>query len=122
MKQESSHSGSCYCGSVQFTVSGEPSAVGHCHCDTFRQWSAGPVVVLTLWKSDAVKVTQGADNIGSFAAGPGSFRKWCRLCGGQVFTEHPEKGLTDVYTAVVAGFKPKSGVRVHCQETALLDA
>ena len=53
--------GSCFCGAVQFTVSGEPAGMGYCHCESCRSWSAGPVNAFTLWKPEAVQVTQGAE-------------------------------------------------------------
>ena len=59
--QAKTYSGSCFCGAVQFTVSGEPAAMGYCHCESCRSWSAGPVNAFTLWKPDAVKVTRGAE-------------------------------------------------------------
>lgn len=114
-----SFSGQCFCGSVRFTVTGAPEAMGYCHCDSCRHWSAGPVNAFTLWKPDAVKVTQGADDIGSFNRTPGSTRKWCQLCGGHVFTEHPQMGLTDVYAAVIPDLPFKPGVHVNYQETVL---
>lgn len=111
--------GSCFCGAVQFTVSGEPAAMGYCHCTSCRQWSASPVNAFVLWKSDAVKVTQGADQIGSYSKTPQSIRKWCKTCGGHVFTEHPGWGLTDVYAGVTPELTFKPGVHVHYQETVL---
>ena len=97
MEKGSSYSGSCFCGAVQFTVSGEPVAMGYCHCDSCRHWSAGPVNMFTLGKPDAVQITQGAENIGASSKTPHSYRKWCKSCGGHIFTERPEWGLIDVY-------------------------
>ena len=119
MEKGNSYSGSCYCGAVQFTVNGEPVAMGYCHCDSCRHWSAGPVNAFTLWKSDAVRITQGAENIGTYNKNPRSYRKWCTSCGGHIFTEHPEWGLTDVYAAVIPELPFKAGVHVHYQETVL---
>ena len=119
MGKGSSYSGSCYCGAVQFTVSGEPVAMGYCHCDSCRHWSAGPVNAFTLWKFDVVRITQGAENIGTYNKNPRSYRKWCTSCGGHIFTEHPEWGLTDVYAAVIPELPFKAGVHVHYQETVL---
>jgi hypothetical protein len=119
MEKGKSYSGSCYCGAVQFTVSGEPVAMGYCHCDSCRHWSAGPVNAFTLWKSDVVRITQGAENIGTYNKNPRSYRKWCISCGGHIFTEHPEWGLTDVYAAVIPELPFKAGVHVHYQETVL---
>ncbi|MEZ5829711.1 MAG: GFA family protein [Dongiaceae bacterium] len=119
MSNDKSYKGSCFCGAVQFTVSGEPAGMGYCHCESCRSWSAGPVNAFTLWKPDAVEVTQGADKIGSYNKTPHSHRKWCKTCGGHVFTEHPGMGLTDVYAAVIPGFPFKAGIHVNYQETKL---
>ncbi len=119
MSEGRTHNGSCFCGAVQFTVTGEPAAMGYCHCESCRRWSAGPVNAFSLWKSDAVKVTQGASNIGTYNKTPQSYRKWCKTCGGHVFTEHPGWGLTDVYAAVIPTLPFKAGVHVHYQESVL---
>jgi hypothetical protein len=117
--ENSTYNGSCFCGAVQFTVTGEPVAMGYCHCDSCRKWSAGPVNAFTLWKPEAVRVTRGAENIGTFNKTPKSYRKWCKTCGGHLFTEHPQWALTDVYSAVIPGLKFKPGVHVNYQETVL---
>ena len=79
----------------------------------------GPVNAFSLWDPDAVQVTRGADNIGTYNKTPKSYRKWCKTCGGHIFTEHPEWGLTDVYAAVVPDFPYQPGVHVNYQETVL---
>lgn len=119
MSKRSSYNGSCYCGAVQFTVRGEPVAMGYCHCDACRHWSAGPVNAFTLWKPDAVQITQGEENIGTYNKNPRSYRKWCKSCGGHLFTEHPEWGLTDVYAPVIPELPFKAGVHVHYEDTVL---
>jgi hypothetical protein len=83
---------SCFCGAVQLKVTGEPVAMGYCHCSSCRHWSAGPINAFSLWKPEAVQVTQGADNIGTYNKTPQSYRKWCKTCGGHIFTEHPGMG------------------------------
>src|SRR6476619_4245575 len=45
----STWTGSCFCGAVRFTVSGEPTAMGYCHCESCRSWAAAPVNAFTLW-------------------------------------------------------------------------
>jgi hypothetical protein len=119
MSNGKSYQGGCFCGAVQFTVTGEPVGMGYCHCESCRRWSAGPVNAFTLWKPEAVKITQGADNIGSYNKTPYSYRKWCKTCGGHVFSEHPTMGLTDVYAAAIADFPFAPGLHVHYQETVL---
>lgn len=119
MPPEKTYEGSCFCGSVRMTVTGEPAAMGYCHCESCRRWSAGPVNAFTLWKPDAVKVTRGAEHIGTYSKTPQSHRKWCKQCGGHLMTEHPTMGLTDVYAAVIPDFPYRAGVHVHYQETKL---
>ncbi|HET6655216.1 MAG TPA: GFA family protein [Gammaproteobacteria bacterium] len=119
MSNDTTYRGSCFCGAVQFTVSGEPADMGYCHCDSCRHWSAGPVNAFTLWKPEAVTVTQGEANIGAYSKTPQSTRKWCKTCGGHIFTEHPTFGLTDVYAAVIDDFPFNAGVHVNYQETVL---
>ena len=116
---EPSYKGNCFCGAIQLTVTGEPAGMGYCHCTSCRTWSAGPVNAFSLWKSETVKVTKGADQLGSFNKTSNSFRKWCQTCGGHVMTVHPEWGLTDVYAAVIPGFPFKAGLHANYAETVL---
>jgi hypothetical protein len=119
MSSGNSHSGSCFCGAVQFTVTGEPAAMGYCHCASCRQWSAGPVNAFTLWLPAALQVTKGTEHIGTFNKTPGSSRKWCKLCGGHVFTDHAGFGLVDVYAALIPTMPFKPALHVNYQETVL---
>lgn len=93
--------------------------MGYCHCESCRHWSAGPVNAFTLWKPEALEVTQGIDKIGTYNKTPASYRKWCRSCGGHILTEHPEMGLIDVYAAVIPEFPFEAGVHVNYQEAVL---
>src|SRR5690348_12550949 len=100
MTEATTHTGKCFCGSVEFSVTGEPAAMGHCHCSSCRQWSATPINALTLWPPAAVKITRGADKIGTYHRTERSIRKWCTTCGGHLFAELPASNLVDVFAAV----------------------
>jgi hypothetical protein len=113
------HTGKCFCGAVEITVTGEPAAMGYCHCSSCRSWSAGPVNAFTLWPPAAVKVTKGADKIGTYHKTENSYRKWCTVCGGHIMTDHPPFGLIDVYAATIPSVAFKPGVHVNYQETVL---
>ena len=119
MVTEKSYQGSCFCGEVRFEVTGEPVAMGYCHCESCRHWSAGPVNAFTLLKPTALKITDGADSIGTYNKTPISFRKWCKKCGGHLLTDHPTMGLVDIYAAMIPKLKFATGVHVHYQETVL---
>src|SRR4029453_5771735 len=116
---ENSYNGSCFCGAVKWTVTGGPVAMGYCPCASCRHWSPGPGNAFTLWKPEAVRITQGADNIGTYNKTPQSSRKWCKTCGGHIFTEHPGMGLTDVYAACIPKLPSKAGVHGHHPETVV---
>jgi hypothetical protein len=97
----SDYKGECFCSAVEFTVSGAPAAMGYCHCESCRHWSAGPVNAFTLWDPSALRITKGADNVGTYNKTANSFRKWCKTCGGHLFTDHPPMKLVDVYAAML---------------------
>lgn len=119
MSESKTYPGRCFCGAVELTVTGEPAGMGYCHCSSCREWSAGPVNGFTLWPEGAVKVTKGADNLGTYHKTDRSFRKWCKSCGGHVLTDHPHWKLVDVYAATIPEFPFQPGVHVHYRETVL---
>lgn len=119
MPNESEYKGRCFCGAVELSVTGKPAAMGYCHCSSCRSWSAGPVNAFTLWPPDAVKITRGADQVGSFNKTPNSIRKWCKACGGHLLTEHPGFKLTDVYAATIPDLKFEPMLHVNYAETVL---
>lgn len=117
MTQAASYTGSCFCGSVEFSLNGDPEVMGYCHCDSCRHWSAGLVTAFTLWQPEQFKITKGEDSIRSFDKVGTSARKWCNSCGGHVFIDHPSMGIVDVPAAIIKEFTFSPGVHVHYQET-----
>jgi len=107
------YSGTCFCGSVQLTVEGQPEVMGYCHCNSCRKWSAAPVNAFSLWQRDAVKITRGAERIATFNLTPGSYRKWCMTCGGHLYTEHPGIGLVDIYAATIPAMAFRPGLHLY---------
>lgn len=114
-----SYRGSCFCGSIEITVTGEPVAMGYCHCISCRHWSASPVNAFTLWNPEHVKVTKGAINLGTYAKHPRSERKFCKVCGGHVMTDHPSWKVIDVYAAIIPEFPFKAGLHVNYENHVL---
>jgi hypothetical protein len=119
MPNENQYEGRCFCGAVELRVTGEPAAMGYCHCSSCREWSAGPVNAFTLWAPSAVSITRGADQLASYNKTEHSQRKWCKKCGGHVLTVHPGFGLWDVYAATIPSFPFRPQLHVHYGETVL---
>ena len=113
------YKGSCFCGAVELTVTGEPAAEGYCHCGSCRHWSASPINAFSLWSPDAVRVTKGADGVGVYNKSDLSYRKFCTVCGGHVFIAHPRWNVVDVPVAMLPAFLFKPKVHVNYQSTVL---
>ena len=105
-------SAECFCGEVKLKIDGAPKAMGYCHCDSCRHWSAGPVNAFSLWAPANIQIAQGKSNLQTYAKTENSFRKWCGKCGGHVMTEHPKMELIDVYSAVIDRFEFNPSVHV----------
>src|SRR6266704_2105728 len=86
------HQAACFCGAVKLEAEGDPKTV---------------------------KVTAGAEHIGTFAKTPMSERKYCRKCGGHLMTNHPPLGMVDVYAATIPTLAFTPGVHVNYAETVL---
>ena len=114
-----SYPGACFCGAVKIEVTGQPAAMGYCHCRSCRSWSGGPVNAFSLWEPSAVKVTAGEEYVATFAKTELSERKYCSKCGGHLMTNHPPLKLVDVFAATLPTLEFTPGVHVNYAETVL---
>ena len=119
MNTQASHAGSCFCGGVEFEVTGAPSVMGYCHCTDCASWAGAPINAFSLWSPDSVRITKGKDQIGTFARTPGSQRKFCKVCGGHIMTDHPAMKLVDVYLSNVPSFKHEGTLHVFYGEKTM---
>jgi len=114
-----SYEGQCFCGSVKITVSGEPEAMGYCHCRSCRSWSGDPVNGFTLWKPEDVRITKGPEHVATFNKTAGSSRKFCSACGGHLMTDHPGLGVVDVFSATLPTLAFTPALHINYAETVL---
>ena len=119
MSDEKSFKGQCFCGAVEIVVSGDAAGSGYCHCADCRKWSAGPVNAFTLWKPESVKITKGEAQLGEHHKTGLSHRRWCKVCGGHVMTQHPEWGVVDVYAATIPDYPFEAHVHVNYESAVL---
>lgn len=68
--------GGCLCGAVRYTVRGEPTHVGRCHCADCRKESGSAFAVYAQWPRDAFELD------GEVATYDG--RSFCPSCGGRI--------------------------------------
>jgi hypothetical protein len=114
-----SYVGECFCGAIRLQVDGEPEAMGYCHCDSCRRWSAAPVNAFTLWKPAQVRIVEGRQYLLHVRRSETSDRQFCRQCGGHVMTLHPTFGLVDVYAAILPRLPFRPALHVNYAETVL---
>ena len=109
----STNTGRCFCGAVEFEVSGAPAAMGYCHCVDCTTWAAAPINSFSMWPPESLKVTKGEDNIGTYNKTENAYRKFCKTCGGHVFSTHPGVKLVDIYPNVVPDLKHEPALHVY---------
>lgn len=113
------HSGACFCGTVQIELTGEPNMMGYCHCTDCAEWAGAPVNAFSLWPPENVRVTAGEDKLASYARTPASQRRFCTDCGGHVLSEHPDLGMTDVYLNIVPTLSHQGTMHIFYGEKSM---
>jgi hypothetical protein len=111
--------GQCFCGSVQFTITGNPAAMGYCHCRSCREWSGAPLSGWILYPRDSLKFTNGSDNVGSYHRTDRNIRKWCTICGGHVLVDLPQWNLIEVFAGSIPTLRFEPTLHIHYGETVL---
>lgn len=78
--------GGCSCGEVRYTVRGEPTKVGICHCTECRRETGSVFLAYADWPSDKFEVS------GDFETYSG--RSFCSRCGSRLF--HLSEGQAEI--------------------------
>ena len=86
--------------------------MGYCHCNVCASWAAAPINFFSLRPPESLKVTKGEDNIATYNNTEKSYRKFCKSCGGHMFTAHPGTKLIDIYPNAVPDLKHEPAVHV----------
>src|SRR5436853_6958355 len=68
--------GSCLCGAVRYSVRGEPTHVGRCHCADCRKESGSAFTVYAQWPRERFRLS------GELATYDG--RSFCARCGSRI--------------------------------------
>jgi hypothetical protein len=60
-----------------------------------------------------VRIAKGDSNVATFHKTENSYRKFCKVCGGHLMTDHPGMKLVDVYAPLLQGFVHAPTLHVH---------
>lgn len=92
---DESHSGSCFCGGVQFEVAGPVKFACFCHCESCRRAAGGVFVAWATFAKDSFVITHG--NMLQHHSTPQVTRGLCSTCGTSLTYEHESRaGEIDV--------------------------
>jgi hypothetical protein len=75
--------GGCLCGRVRFEVD-DVIALTHCHCTICRKVSGAAFATYAHVAAAKFRLVAGENDIAQYESSPGSFRKFCRVCGSSV--------------------------------------
>lgn len=96
------HKGSCLCGAVQYTLTGDLRNSVACHCQQCRKTS-GHYVSATQVGPDQLEITQDASLVW-YQSSPGAHRGFCSTCGSSLFWRHvDDKGAVSVMSGTLDG-------------------
>lgn len=82
---ETKLTGGCMCGAVRFDVTGAPSRVLHCHCQSCRSHTGAPAATLAVLRADQVAFS--GEPRKPYASAPGVERAFCANCGASLTWE-----------------------------------
>ncbi len=79
--------GRCHCGRIRFVARFPSRFAVFCHCESCRRAHSAPMVGWAGFPVAQVELLQGAEDLAVHESSPGTFRKFCRVCGTKVFFE-----------------------------------
>ncbi|KAL5349984.1 hypothetical protein ACLOAV_005020 [Pseudogymnoascus australis] len=90
-------SGSCWCGKLQYEISGEPVGKATCHCLTCRKITGSAFSLNAIFPKDAVKVASGTHKTFTKAHENGMVITitFCPECATTIYKEADEVAFKD---------------------------
>ncbi|CCG80532.1 Putative uncharacterized protein [Taphrina deformans PYCC 5710] len=64
---ESTYSGHCFCGSIRFSLCGDPKSNVFCHCRSCQRLHGAPATLSSIYDKDKVRFTAGVENLVFFS-------------------------------------------------------
>jgi alkylhydroperoxidase family enzyme len=82
---DATHTGSCLCGSVRYTIRGEPGPFGYCHCTSCRKASGSAHAANAPVERAQFELVSGHDTLREYESTPGKLRAFCSRCGSPIY-------------------------------------
>jgi len=81
--------GGCYCGAVEYCITGEPKNTTICYCEDCRRISAAPGVAWITINRKQFKITKGKP--AELKSSPPVIRLFCPRCGTHLAYTHSHR-------------------------------
>lgn len=78
--------GRCLCGDIRFEYEGAPLETMHCHCESCRGHTSGPISTFLIIDKRSFRYTRGKPV--AYASSPGVERTHCGRCGSPISYEN----------------------------------
>lgn len=79
------HQGSCLCGKISYTVEGELSDFGYCHCTSCRKASGTAHAANAGTTRTCFTLVDPEKVMREYESSPGKYRAFCSNCGSPLF-------------------------------------
>jgi hypothetical protein len=84
--------GGCMCGATRLEISSPLLGAVYCHCRRCQKRTGSAASASALTQPGSFAIVQGEEAVVTYDPGDGGWLKsFCRECGSQLFTTHPEQ-------------------------------
>ncbi|HEX7341066.1 MAG TPA: GFA family protein [Rhodanobacteraceae bacterium] len=83
------HSGSCLCGSITYTLDGEPGTLTFCHCTRCQKANGTAFLAAAEIDRATFHLDDPSNYLKAFESSPNVFRHFCGNCGSPLFSRRP---------------------------------
>ena len=80
-----SYNGSCLCGKIRYSIDGELSDFGYCHCKSCRKASGSAHAANAGIERRNFTLNDSDDMLREYESSPGKYRAFCSNCGSPLY-------------------------------------
>lgn len=79
--------GSCLCKAVRYEIDALDTPIGHCHCTSCRKACSSAYTSTARVAREKFRWISGVEKLTAFESTPGKLRRFCSVCGSEIFAE-----------------------------------